>query len=293
MLENQQIFGPLLLFALMAVVGLELTVADFRRVLEAPRAVVGGTLAQLALLPLSTWVVVALLGLPPVFGAGAVLVAVSPGAGMSNILTAVAGANTALSVTLTAVSSTLAVITLPAFSALAMGLFLDDAVGVDVPVALLVGQLTFSLLLPISLGMWVRARWPEFVFRHGRRLQRITVITLCAIVMLAVAVGEAEGGEFGFEAARAGILGAILWTLLAMGIGWSVATLLGLPDRDRFTFLIEFSARNVAVAAIVALSGLQRLDLTLFAGAYMIAGYPLCVIATVVRRRLARDDLHR
>lgn len=282
-MEQTQLVGPFVLFILMAIVGMELTPADFRRVVEAPRAVVGGTLAQLVLLPLMTWGVVVLLDLPPVFGAGAVLVAVSPGAGISNILTALAGANTALSVTLTAVASTLSVVTLPTLAAFAMRVFLPEAVGVEVPVGALVLQLCLSLLLPITLGMWFRQRWPEFVFRHARRMQRGALITIAALVTLAIVFGDE--GELTFQDAQAGLLGGLLWTTSAMAIGWSVAAALGLPPADRFTFLIEFSARNIAVATIVALSGLGRLDLTLFAAAYMAVGYPLCTLVVLWRRR--------
>jgi hypothetical protein len=72
-----------------------------------------------------------------------------------------------------------------------------------------------------------------------------------------------------------------------MAIGWGVARALGLGPVDRFTFLIEFSARNVAVASIVALSGLDRLDLTFFGGVYVAIGYPLAAAAVVWRRRRA------
>ena len=72
-MDVTQIAGPVVLFLLMVIIGLELTPDDFRRVLAAPRAVVGGTLAQIVLLPLLTWAVVTALGVNPVFGAGAVL----------------------------------------------------------------------------------------------------------------------------------------------------------------------------------------------------------------------------
>ena len=61
----QQLLGPLILLPLMFVVGLQLTPDDFRRVVQAPRAVVGGTLGQLVLLPLMTWGIVTLFGVSP------------------------------------------------------------------------------------------------------------------------------------------------------------------------------------------------------------------------------------
>ncbi|MGH0030834.1 MAG: bile acid:sodium symporter family protein [Myxococcota bacterium] len=280
-------FGPFVLVVLMTVVGMDLTLADFRRVLAAPRAVVGGTLAQLLLLPLMTWGVVTSLDLAPVFGAGAVLVAVSPGAGISNIMVALAGANVALSVSLTAFASVLAVVTLPTLSALFIGVFLDDAAHLSVPVVPLVRQLALSLLLPILFGMWVRQRWPGFAMRNVGRLQRYALLGILLVVVVAVALGD-EQPDVGFADARGALLGGGLWTLCALAIGMGMGTLLRLPERDRTTFAIEFAARNIAVTAIVALSGLGRLDLTLFAGAYTAVGYPMCFAFAFWRSRRHR-----
>jgi BASS family bile acid:Na+ symporter len=282
--EASQLVGPLVLFVLMTIVGLELTLDDFRRVASAPRAVLGGTLAQIVLLPLLTWAVVALLDVPPVFGAGAVLIAVSPGAGISNILTALASANTALSVSLTAFASVLAVVTLPTVAAFGMRFFLGSEVSIEVPVRLLFVQLALSLLLPIGLGMALRARRPQLVERYRRRLQRGAIVAIALLTAAAILTGGGSNSGVELADAAQGLLAAVVWTLAAMAIGWAVAASLGLDDADRFTFLIEFSTRNVAVAAIVALSGLQRLDLALFSAAYVTLGYPLAFGAVALRR---------
>jgi bile acid:Na+ symporter, BASS family len=282
-MDAAQWVGPLILFLLMTAVGLELSPADFRRVAAAPRAAIGGTVAQILLLPLSTWAVVALLNVPPIFGAGAVLVAVAPGAGISNVLTALARANLALCVTLTALTSVLCVVTLPTIAALGMGMFLGDSVDIDVPVALLMTQLIFSMLLPIGLGMALRARRPLFVARHQRRFQRFTLVTIAALTTLGVAF--ADTGQLTLADAGVGFVAAGVWTAAAMAIGWAVASALRLPPSDRFTFLIEFSTRNIGVAAIVAISGLGRLDLALFSGVYAAVGYPMAAVAALARRR--------
>jgi BASS family bile acid:Na+ symporter len=282
--EASQLVGPLVLFVLMTIVGLELTLDDFRRVASAPRAVLGGTLAQIVLLPLLTWAVVALLDVPPVFGAGAVLIAVSPGAGISNILTALASANTALSVSLTAFASVLAVVTLPTVAAFGMRFFLGSEVAIEVPVRLLFVQLALSLLLPIGLGMALRARRPQLVERYRRRLQRGAIVAIALLTAAAILTGGGSNSGVELADAAQGLLAVVVWTLAAMAIGWAVAAVLGLDGADRFTFLIEFSTRNVAVAAIVALSGLQRLDLALFSAAYVTLGYPLAFGAVALRR---------
>ena len=155
-MDATQLLGPLILFLLMIIVGLQLTPGDFRRVLANPIAVAVGTLGQILLLPLMTWILISSLGVAPIFGAGAVILAAAPGAGMSNVMAAVAGANVALSVTLTAVSSVLAVVTLPALTALGMAVFVGDDIVVEVPVSYLVGQLVMLLLIPIANEMTSR-----------------------------------------------------------------------------------------------------------------------------------------
>jgi len=285
--EVSNLVGPFVLALLMGVIGLELSPADFRRVFASPRAVIGGTLGQLIALPLMTWLVVFVTGVNPVYGAGAILLAVSPGAGMSNVFAALARANVALSVTLTAVSSLLAALTMPMISSVGMQVFLGDARPVSVPVAGLMWRLCLSLVVPIGLGMWLRAARPALAERYAPTLQRILFVIILVFVGLAIAYSDE--GQVKFEGSGLAFLAATLWTLAAMAIGFGIARILGLPEADRFTFLIEFSARNIAVASIVAISGLGRIDLTLFSGIYAMVGYPLTAgIAIWHRRRVGR-----
>jgi len=284
------IVGPFVLFLLMTMVGLELRVDDFRRVFRAPRAVVGGTVGQWVLLPLMTWAVVTLLGVSPSFGAGAILLAVSPGAGMSNIAAAFARANVALSVTLTATASVFAVVTLPLFSSVAMGLFLDDVAHIDVPVFDLMSQLFVSLFLPIGFGMWLRTRNPARADALAPRLQRLTFLAIGLFIAIGIAISEPAEASL-FEGAGIATVAAGVWTLCAAGLGWGLGTLLRLPADDRFTFMIEFAARNIAVAAIVAMSGLDRVDLTIFSGLYGAVGYPMVITAVLLRRRFVARGL--
>ncbi|MGI9431513.1 MAG: bile acid:sodium symporter family protein [Myxococcota bacterium] len=282
-MEFTEVAGPVVLFLLMLAIGLELTPADFRRVFETPRAVVGGTLGQWILLPLMTWVVVTAVGVTPVFGAGAILVAVTPGAGISNVLVAFGRGNIALSVSLTATASAFAVVTLPLLSSLGIRLFLDDPPDLEIPVVALTVQLALTLLLPIALGMTLRTRYPAESHRLAPRLHRVTVAAAVGFVLLAVLLAPDE--QVSFEGSERALAAAFLWALAAMAIGWGVAAALRLEPEDRFTFLIEFSARNVGVSSIVAMSGLGRLDLTLFSGIYVAVAYPLAVLAVFLRRR--------
>jgi BASS family bile acid:Na+ symporter len=282
--DTQQLAGQLALFLLMLVVGLELTLADFRRVLAAPRAVIGGTLGQILLLPAMTWAVVLATDVSPAYGAGAILVAVSPGAGMSNICAALARANVALSVTLTAIASVLAVVTLPIFSSVGMRLALGEDTVVDVPVVNLMTQLSLTLLLPISIGMWLRTRRPERAQRLAPIFHRATLVALVLAVGLGILF--TDEAQISFEGSGRALLAATLWSLSAMALGWAMGSLLRLERADRVTFVIEFTARNVGVAAIVAMSGLGRLDLTFFSGIYATVAYPMVGLLALWHRRV-------
>ncbi len=267
----------------MFVVGLQLVPDDFRRVMSVPRAVVGGTLGQLILLPLMTWALVTSTGLTPAFAAGAMILAATPGAGMSNVMAAVAGANVALSVTLTAISSLLAVLSLPLFTALSIEIFLGDTGEVEVPVRMLATQLGLFLALPIGLGMLVRHHRPEASKRYVSLANRAAVVAVLVLTVLG-AVSQQSMLPSGEEFLRA-MLVASAWTLTAMVFGWGLGWLLSLDPHDRFTFAIEFSARNLALTIIVAVGSLGRLDLGIFTAAYSMTGFPLVILLSVLRGR--------
>jgi len=284
--DLSQLIGSLTLFILMIVVGLQLTVEDFRRVLATPGTIVVGTLGQILLLPVMTWGIASVVSLSPTFAAGAIILSASPGAGMSNVMAAVAGANVALSVTLTAVSSVLAVVTLPSLTALGLAYFVGDSVRVEVPVVVLMAQMGLFLLTPIGIGMFLRSRRGDDVDSYIVRANRIAIVAIVVLTVVSAATGDSELPD-GRELLVA-LLAASLWTLCAMGIGFGLATLLDLDADDRFTFLVEFSARNIALAFIVAVSSLGRLELGFFSGAYAMTGFPAVFALALVRRRLAR-----
>lgn len=266
--------AALMLFTMMSVVGLELTIADFRRVAALPAVIVWGTLAQLSLLPLCTAALLLIYPLAGHIAAGMVLIAAAPGGGISNVFTYLAGANTALSVMLTAAASLAAVVTFPVLSALGIELLLGERIAVEVPVVPLIGQLVVLVVLPIALGMLVRQRRADLARRYATPLRRFTFLAITALIVIAIA-----SDTTGLAAdVTHGLIAAFAWTLMAMGLGWGVARMAGLGRDDSFTFLIEFSVKNVGLAAIVALAVLERPDLAVFFGSYVLIGYPLAAL---------------
>ena len=274
----------LVLFALMLAVGLELTADDFRRVARYPRAVWVGTLGNILALPIATVLLLRALDVSPNLEAGLVLITATPGAAMSNVFTYLAGAHTALSVTLTAIASLLAVVTLPLIMALGVRGLGGSAPAVDVPVPALGAQLLFLVLLPTALGMELRRRWPEATARHGGKLRAGALACVVGVIALSVGADESDAELLG--EVRSGLPLALGWTVMAMLLGVALSAAAGLGSDDRLTIGIELAAKNVGLSAIVALTALESAELAVFAGAYVMVGYPFILVTALVRKRL-------
>ncbi len=246
----------------------------------------GGTLGQILLLPAISWSLVGALSLDPAVSVGLFMLAATPGAGLSNILAAVSRANVALSVTLTAVSSLLAAITLPLVTGIALSRYEQVAAAVRVPAELIALQLAVLLGLPIGGGMWLRARRPGLAARAVGLARGSIAAGLLLLVALSVAGGSHSLPQG--PGLRQAATASALWTTAAVLAGWSLGGALRLAAADRFTLLIEFGARNLGITAAVAVGSLGRLDLALLPAVYAMVGFPLVAGLALLRLRLSR-----
>ena len=247
-------------FLIMGIVGLDLTRTDFGRLTERPALIVVATIAQWLLLPVVAWAVAWILPLPPHIVAGMVLLAACPAGAISNYYTLIARADVALSVTLTAISAAASVVALPLISAAGFILLLDEAARVKAPILPMAIQLTLNLLIPVLLGMWLRARFPEFVTRHRtatRRLGDVALVTTVAILLFGLGGGVLE--DIG-----ATILSAIVFTVVAAGAGLIVGLTLHADRRQLQTLAIEFACRNTAITILIGVVVLDRPELAVF-----------------------------
>jgi BASS family bile acid:Na+ symporter len=258
---------PAAVFFLMWIVGLELTSEDFRRVVRFPKAALWGAVGQLIAFPLMACGLIVLVRPGPVMTAGIVLIAAAPGGSISNLLTLLGRGNVALSVSLTAVSNVIGVLTYPLLAVAGFAAFLGKTADIEIPVGTMMGQLMLLMLVPIGIGMLVRRRHPDFVDRRRTSLQRLSaVVVVCIVVFVALDQRAFFAEQF---LPVAGV--AALLTLAVMGAGWGLGRTIHCPFADRVAFLVEFSARNTAVAIVVAATTLGRLDYAAFVVAYFVA----------------------
>lgn len=254
---------PLALIVVLFGMGLSLTPADFKRVLLAPLSSAVGLGCQLVLLPVTALLLIAALGLRGETAVGLLLLAACPGGPTSNIITHLAKGDTALSVTLTAVSSMIAVFTIPWIVGAAMDHFLGSSAVIQLPFWKTLAQLAIVTIFPVAAGMALRAARPGFAARMARPANGVSLVFLAAVIAMAVAREKDLAGQF-----RIAGPSAVSLNILTMGLGFLVAGLFRLPRSQRITISIEAGIQNGTLALAIALGLLNSANIAMPAVVY-------------------------
>lgn len=242
---------PAALILLMFGMGLGLTLADFLRLRQSPAALLVGLGGQLLLLPILALTIAATIEADSAILVGLIIIAASPGGLISNVLAGIARADTALSVSLTAINSALAVVTIPLIVGIGLSWITPDlARDVDLPIGRSLLELSLLTLLPILLGMLVRHWRPQQALRAAERFRDVS-----AIVVLMIIVGSLSMQWDFFLASflQAG-LAVVILNLCAMVAGGLLATVARLPAPQRATLTLEVGLQNSTLAVTVALT---------------------------------------
>jgi bile acid:Na+ symporter, BASS family len=237
---------PLSLAVIMVSLGLSLTVADFSRVLKYPKGVGIGLVNLLVVSPLLAFGVAELVGLEAALAAGLVLLGASPGGTTANLLTHVARGDTALSITMTAISSVAAVITVPLYLGWAIDHF-GATFENDPEMVGVAARVFFITVVPLSIGMFIRSRRTDWAVRREAVAKRIALGLFVVVVGGTIAnESEAITDHFGELAAA-----TLLLNLLAMTISFNVARLARLSRQQSTAIAMELGVHNGTVAITV------------------------------------------
>ena len=238
-----------ILTVLMFDLGLTLKLRDFYQVVTKPKAFIVALTGQIILLPLIAFGLGHLFHLPPLFFIGLMLIACSPGGSSSNIFSKLAGGDVALSVTLTAMSSLITLVTIPVLMGWVTASTGAEA-GISLPVGNLLKQNLLLMLLPVLTGIAVNRWWGKAAARIDKVLSKVAFPAL----MLLVAVFFAQHYRTIFE--HIGRLGACVTALilLAAGIAAASSRLFRISGSQRRTVVIEVGMQNAAQAIALATS---------------------------------------
>ncbi|SDR16394.1 bile acid:sodium symporter family protein [Pseudovibrio sp. Tun.PSC04-5.I4] len=283
-----KLFLPLSLAVIMFSLGITLTGQDFKRVVKMPRAFSVGLLGQLLLLPAVAFLILQVIELEPAMAFGVMLLSFAPGGVTSNLLTRFSGGTVALSVSLTAITSLLCVLTVPLLTAAAAVYFLgSDAPMIDVTsIGIAMALIT---TVPVALGVVVNHLTPAFSVRISKVLSAVATILFVVIALGAVAT------NWSVLIANIAELGPVLILLnvVMLLIGYNGAKAMKLSHQDSIAIALEVGVQNatlgITVGALVAMNGEALPPYSLASGIYAITMYGCAFVFIFWARRKTKS----
>jgi BASS family bile acid:Na+ symporter len=247
----------LLLNAILAIVmfsiAIDLLPRDFKALARAPKPLLVGLCSQFIALPALTFVLISITNPAPSVALGLILVAACPGGNISNFITHRAGGNSALSVSMTAFATVGAIFLTPLNIAFWGNLYAPSrailqATQIDpVSVAITVG---FMLILPLALGVWLNHSKPDLTARFRKPLQWLSMTIFVAFILAAIA-----GNWANFINLAGVIIGLVIaHNAIALGTGFTLATLAGVSPFDRRAITIETGIQNSGLGLVLIFS---------------------------------------
>lgn len=277
---------PVITFAALAAVGMDLTPAHFQSVGRRRGVVAVGLLAPVLTLPPLALVLLGLFEPAAHVAAGLLLIAACPIGGISNTYSYLAGASPALSVALTTLSSVLAFATIPAVS---WGLeqATGRSLGFAAPAALPL-QLLLLVVVPVSVGMWIRFRWPAVAEARRALVQRVAFVAL-AILLTLIVTSDLRQFAAGLSST---VPLALAFIASAFAVGWLSGRAIRAQRPDCFTLGAEFATRNVGVATAIAVTLLGQPAFAFFGATYFLSEIPIMLLAVGFYRSRSAARLH-
>jgi BASS family bile acid:Na+ symporter len=279
-------FLPMTLFLIMFSLGLGLVIGDFSRIVTHPKAFAVGLFSQMIMLPVIGFVLAVSLDLTPELALGLMILALCPGGATANLFTRIAHGDVALSISVTSVSTLLAVISMPTMVKVMAGYFLGvDADHIDVT-ALSLSMLALTAL-PVCGAMAIRHFAPRFAQAIEKTVARV------ALFMVVVVIGIVLAMNWGMFIDNLPVLGPSVLTLnalLLLGgvlLGWMFSLSEGQATAISLETGIKNAALGVTVGSMIVDHGGEISPISVPSGVYGIIMYAMCIAFTLWRRSRA------
>lgn len=256
---------PISLGIIMLGMGLSLVPNDFKRVALYPKAAAIGILNQIVLLPLIGFLLLLLIPMRNAeLAVGIMILAACPGGPTSNLITHISRGDTALSISLTAISSLIVVFTIPLVVNFSMGYFLNHGEYVPLPVFDTMIKVIIITLLPVAIGMLIRARSPKFSSKMSKPVKIMSGLLLVVIILAAI-FNDREN-FFNFFA-QAGPV-ALALNVAMLIIGYYSSRIFKLSVTQSITISIESGIQNGTLGIAIAATLLHNPTMTISPAIY-------------------------
>ncbi|MDY6486266.1 bile acid:sodium symporter family protein [Acinetobacter faecalis] len=259
---------PLALAIIMIGLGLELTLNDFKRVSKHPKAVLIALFCQLVILVGVAFLLCKVLSLPPLLAVGLMLLAASPGGSTANLFSYLFKGDIALNISLTAINSVVAAITLPLIMNFSILHFMQENQQITLPLSKIV-QVFAIIIVPVGIGMLIRHYAPKLTEKLNKPLRIFAIVFLIAIIALAI---FAERQNIATYLTQVGLATAI-FCACSLAIGYFVPRLLGINSTQARACAFEIGIHNSTLAMTIALTVMANTTIAMPAAVYSIFMY--------------------
>jgi BASS family bile acid:Na+ symporter len=280
-MEIAKTIAPVCLAIIMFGLGLGLTTSDFTRLLKTPRDFFVGFLSQVILLPVIAFGLILIIPMPIEIAMGVMIIAAAPGGVTSNVLTKFANGDVALSVSLTAVVSLLAIFIVPliVFNSAS---FIGVEITKDISMASIAVKMFFVVTVPVLFGMIVRSLMTDFIISKTLIIQRLSII-LFLIVFISIWVEEWD--RIVSFIARAGLVTGIL-NLVMIFVGYYVAKMFASGVAQRKCISLECGLQNGTLAVVVATQLFDEMVFMVPTAAYALIMFVTSIFFVLIVRKI-------
>ena len=240
---------PVVLFVIMLGLGLSLRIEDFVRCLSRPWPIVVGLICQLVILPAFCFGLVYLANLPPAISVGMMLLAASPGGTSAAIFTHLARGDLALSLMLAAITSVIALFSLPLIVNLSMTAFYGEASAVRLEIRQVL-QIFVIAIVPALVGVFIRGRFPALAERLDRPVKAMATLFLI-VVVLAALIGQR--GLLVVWGPTVGVV-ALVFAMGSLLVGYYVPRMLKIERPQAIALAMSIGIHNAALVIALAMS---------------------------------------
>jgi len=280
-MEIAKTIAPVCLAIIMFGLGLGLTTSDFTRLLKTPRDFFVGFLSQVILLPVIAFGLILIIPMPIEIAMGVMIIAAAPGGVTSNVLTKFANGDVALSVSLTAVVSLLAIFIVPLIVFNSAN-FIGVEITKEISMKSIAVKMFFVVTVPVLFGMIVRSLMTDFIISKTLIIQRLSVI-LFLLVFISIWVEEWD--RIVSFIARAGLVTGIL-NLVMIFVGYYVAKMFASGVAQRKCISLECGLQNGTLAVVVATQLFDEMVFMVPTAAYALIMFVTSIFFVLIVRKI-------
>ncbi|MER2536451.1 MAG: bile acid:sodium symporter family protein [Rhizobiaceae bacterium] len=279
---------PAVLCVIMLGLGLSLRLADFARVLSDPRPVLIGVACHVVVLPALCFGLVRLLDLPPAIAVGMMLLAASPAGTSGTLYTHLARGDVAVALTMAAVTTLLAIVTLPAIANFSLAALYGDVAGTVYLETEQVLQIIAIAIVPALIGMRIRATYPGFAERAEKIVRLLATLFLLVIVLFALISQWSVLMQWGTTIGWA----VTIFNLASLGIAYVAPRLFGVGHAQAVGISMATGIHNAAIVIAIAIAEymLNSPEMAIAPAAYGLLAYITAGIYAWFLQRFARPN---